>query len=173
MKKVHGIVYFDLLAVVHATKSALKVRKQGLPSTVLLGRYAGYFRSLAADDQVITLGVGDSHETTTASSTRLEQSLSIPINIRVTNVWKASLPIMIAHSQLAPLPSELPFRIVSKTIGQGAYAWLVGLLVSRVHAKADVGRFKHQESSTPPYIEAPLRSQIHSQGIRCPAWSSH
>ncbi|MCJ1484175.1 Chk1 protein kinase [Schaereria dolodes] len=29
---------------------------------------------------------------------------------------------MIAHSQLAPLPSELPFRIVSKTIGQGAYA---------------------------------------------------
>lgn len=32
---------------------------------------------------------------------------------------------MIAHSQLAPLPSELPFRIVSKTIGQGAYAWLV------------------------------------------------
>ena len=31
--------------------------------------------------------------------------------------------IMIAHSQLAPLPSELPFHIVSKTIGQGAYAW--------------------------------------------------
>ena len=29
MKKVHGIIYFDLLAVVHATKSALKVRKQG------------------------------------------------------------------------------------------------------------------------------------------------
>ncbi|QKX63334.1 uncharacterized protein TRUGW13939_10504 [Talaromyces rugulosus] len=26
------------------------------------------------------------------------------------------------HSQLAPLPTELPFRIVSKTIGQGAYA---------------------------------------------------
>ncbi|GES61123.1 serine/threonine protein kinase [Aspergillus terreus] len=26
------------------------------------------------------------------------------------------------HSQLAPLPSDLPFRIVSKTIGQGAYA---------------------------------------------------
>ena len=37
---------------------------------------------------------------------------------------------MIAHSQLAPLPSELPFRIVSKTIGQGAYAWLVGLTAS-------------------------------------------
>ena len=32
---------------------------------------------------------------------------------------------MIAHSQLAPLPSELPFQIVSKTIGQGAYAWQV------------------------------------------------
>lgn len=34
--------------------------------------------------------------------------------------------VMIAHSQLAPLPSEseLPFRIISKTIGQGAYAWL-------------------------------------------------
>ncbi|KAL6713878.1 Chk1 protein kinase [Lecanora helva] len=29
---------------------------------------------------------------------------------------------MIPHSQLSPLPSELPFRIVSKTIGQGAYA---------------------------------------------------
>lgn len=27
------------------------------------------------------------------------------------------------HSQLAPLPSDVPFRIVSKTIGQGAYAW--------------------------------------------------
>ncbi|OXV07084.1 hypothetical protein Egran_05150 [Elaphomyces granulatus] len=26
------------------------------------------------------------------------------------------------HSQLAPLPTDLPFRIVSKTIGQGAYA---------------------------------------------------
>lgn len=33
---------------------------------------------------------------------------------------------MIAHSQLAPLPNELPFRIVSKTIGQGAYAWSAG-----------------------------------------------
>lgn len=29
------------------------------------------------------------------------------------------------HSQLAPLPCDLPFRIVSKTIGQGAYAWYV------------------------------------------------
>lgn len=27
------------------------------------------------------------------------------------------------HSQLAPLPDDLPFRIVSRTIGQGAYAW--------------------------------------------------
>jgi hypothetical protein len=26
-------------------------------------------------------------------------------------------------SQLAPLPSDLPFKVVSKTIGQGAYAW--------------------------------------------------
>ncbi|KAJ5156264.1 hypothetical protein N7492_009067 [Penicillium capsulatum] len=26
------------------------------------------------------------------------------------------------HSQLAPLPSDVPFRIISKTIGQGAYA---------------------------------------------------
>ena len=58
---------------------------------------------------------------------------------------------MIAHSQLAPLPSELPFRIVSKTIGQGAYAWLVGLLISYMHAKADILVFKHQESSTTPY----------------------
>ncbi|KAF7503540.1 hypothetical protein GJ744_003652 [Endocarpon pusillum] len=28
----------------------------------------------------------------------------------------------IAHSQLAPLPAEVPFRIVSRTIGTGAYA---------------------------------------------------
>ena len=41
--------------------------------------------------------------------------------------------IMIAHSQLAPLPSELPFRIVSKTIGQGAYAWSVGLDALLLH----------------------------------------
>ena len=40
-----------------------------------------------------------------------------------------STETMIAHSQLAPLPSELPFRIVSKTIGQGAYAWLVGQVI--------------------------------------------
>jgi serine/threonine-protein kinase Chk1 len=33
------------------------------------------------------------------------------------------------HSQLAPLPSDLPFRIVSKTIGQGAYAWYVSRAV--------------------------------------------
>ncbi|KAI9730703.1 MAG: Chk1 protein kinase [Cirrosporium novae-zelandiae] len=29
---------------------------------------------------------------------------------------------MIPHSQLAPLPTQLPFKIISKTIGQGAYA---------------------------------------------------
>lgn len=32
-------------------------------------------------------------------------------------------PLAMHHSQLAPLPNDLPFRIVSKTIGQGAYAW--------------------------------------------------
>lgn len=32
------------------------------------------------------------------------------------------------HSQLAPLPNDVPFRIVSKTIGQGAYAWFVNIL---------------------------------------------
>jgi serine/threonine-protein kinase Chk1 len=31
-------------------------------------------------------------------------------------------PLAMHHSQLAPLPNDLPFRIVSKTIGQGAYA---------------------------------------------------
>lgn len=31
-------------------------------------------------------------------------------------------PVM-KHSQLAPLPDDLPFHIVSTTIGQGAYAW--------------------------------------------------
>lgn len=34
------------------------------------------------------------------------------------------------HSQLAPLPGDLPFRIVSKTIGQGAYAWYVSLPIN-------------------------------------------
>lgn len=34
------------------------------------------------------------------------------------------------HSQLAPLPNDLPFRIVSKTIGQGAYAWYVLMLLN-------------------------------------------
>src|SRR5256885_749867 len=29
----------------------------------------------------------------------------------------------IPHSQLAPLPTQVPFRLVSKTIGSGAYAW--------------------------------------------------
>jgi hypothetical protein len=30
----------------------------------------------------------------------------------------------VQHSQLAPLPTQnVPFRIVSKTIGAGAYAW--------------------------------------------------
>lgn len=36
------------------------------------------------------------------------------------------------HSQLAPLPDDLPFRIVSKTIGQGAYAWYVGQIIKRL-----------------------------------------
>jgi len=27
-----------------------------------------------------------------------------------------------AQSQMAPLPKDLPFRIISKTIGMGAYA---------------------------------------------------
>lgn len=26
------------------------------------------------------------------------------------------------HSQLDPLPKDMPFRIISKTIGRGAYA---------------------------------------------------
>ena len=29
----------------------------------------------------------------------------------------------VPHSQLAPLPTELRFRIISPTIGSGAYAW--------------------------------------------------
>lgn len=33
------------------------------------------------------------------------------------------------QSQLDPLPRDLPFRIVSKTVGRGAYASSVTLLV--------------------------------------------
>lgn len=41
------------------------------------------------------------------------------------------------HSQLAPFPDDLPFRIVSKTIGQGAYAWFVICLASLMSSKTN------------------------------------
>jgi hypothetical protein len=53
---------------------------------------------------------------------------------------------MVAHSQLAPLPSELPFRIVSKTIGQGAYAWCAA--VFRVPQVGLIAERQYKESST-------------------------
>ncbi|KAI4159013.1 MAG: hypothetical protein L6R39_000438 [Caloplaca ligustica] len=55
---------------------------------------------------------------------------------------------MIAHSQLAPLPSELPFRIVSKTIGQGAYACIKKAIPIHTHKPLFAVKFIHKEYAT-------------------------
>ncbi|KAL8783147.1 MAG: hypothetical protein Q9213_004839 [Squamulea squamosa] len=52
---------------------------------------------------------------------------------------------MIAHSQLAPLPSELPFRVISKTIGQGAYACIKKAVPSNAHKPVFAVKFIHKE----------------------------
>ncbi|KAL8675157.1 MAG: hypothetical protein Q9168_000410 [Polycauliona sp. 1 TL-2023] len=52
---------------------------------------------------------------------------------------------MIAHSQLAPLPSELPFRVVSKTIGQGAYACIKKAVPTNAHKPLFAVKFIHKE----------------------------
>ncbi|KAL8821871.1 MAG: hypothetical protein Q9223_000169 [Gallowayella weberi] len=52
---------------------------------------------------------------------------------------------MIAHSQLAPLPSELPFRIVSKTIGQGAYACIKKAVPANAWKPVFAVKFIHKE----------------------------
>ncbi|KAL9001023.1 MAG: hypothetical protein Q9169_000507 [Polycauliona sp. 2 TL-2023] len=52
---------------------------------------------------------------------------------------------MIAHSQLAPLPSELPFRVVSKTIGQGAYACIKKAVPTGAHKPLFAVKFIHKE----------------------------
>lgn len=46
------------------------------------------------------------------------------------------------HSQLAPLPNDLPFRIVSKTIGQGAYAWYVNYSTLKILMDIKKGKGK-------------------------------
>ncbi|KAI4205164.1 MAG: hypothetical protein LQ346_001497 [Caloplaca aetnensis] len=55
---------------------------------------------------------------------------------------------MIAHSQLAPLPSEVPFRIVSKTIGQGAYACIKKAIPIHTHKPVFAVKFIHKEYAT-------------------------
>ncbi|KAL8952853.1 MAG: hypothetical protein Q9222_001245 [Ikaeria aurantiellina] len=52
---------------------------------------------------------------------------------------------MIAHSQLAPLPNDLPFRIVSRTIGQGAYACIKKAVPSNAHRPVIAVKFIHKE----------------------------
>ncbi|ODM22948.1 hypothetical protein SI65_00537 [Aspergillus cristatus] len=49
------------------------------------------------------------------------------------------------HSQLAPLPSDLPFRIVSKTIGQGAYACIKKACPSNADNPVIAVKFIHKE----------------------------
>ncbi|KAL8731935.1 MAG: hypothetical protein Q9166_003067 [cf. Caloplaca sp. 2 TL-2023] len=52
---------------------------------------------------------------------------------------------MIAHSQLAPLPSELPFRVISKTIGQGAYACIKKAVPANAHKPVFAVKFIHKD----------------------------
>ncbi|KAI4282365.1 MAG: hypothetical protein L6R38_002991 [Xanthoria sp. 2 TBL-2021] len=52
---------------------------------------------------------------------------------------------MIAHSQLAPLPSELPFRVVSQTIGQGAYACIKKAVPTNSHNPVFAVKFIHKD----------------------------
>ncbi|KAL8900003.1 MAG: hypothetical protein Q9192_001290 [Flavoplaca navasiana] len=52
---------------------------------------------------------------------------------------------MIAHSQLAPLPSQLPFRVVSQTIGQGAYACIKKAVPNNAHSPVFAVKFIHKE----------------------------
>ncbi|PYI29241.1 serine/threonine protein kinase [Aspergillus indologenus CBS 114.80] len=49
------------------------------------------------------------------------------------------------HSQLAPLPNDLPFRIVSKTIGQGAYACIKKAVPSHTDSPVFAVKFIHKE----------------------------
>ncbi|BCS13202.1 serine/threonine protein kinase [Aspergillus luchuensis IFO 4308] len=49
------------------------------------------------------------------------------------------------HSQLAPLPNDLPFRIVSKTIGQGAYACIKKAVPTYTDNPVFAVKFIHKE----------------------------
>ncbi|KAI9932687.1 hypothetical protein ASPWEDRAFT_22457 [Aspergillus wentii DTO 134E9] len=49
------------------------------------------------------------------------------------------------HSQLAPLPNDLPFRIVSKTIGQGAYACIKKACPLHTNNPVFAVKFIHKE----------------------------
>ncbi|KAI4234602.1 MAG: hypothetical protein LQ349_003680 [Xanthoria aureola] len=52
---------------------------------------------------------------------------------------------MIAHSQLAPLPSKIPFRIVSQTIGQGAYACIKKAVPTNTYNPVFAVKFIHKD----------------------------
>ncbi|KAF7594323.1 Chk1 protein kinase [Aspergillus hancockii] len=49
------------------------------------------------------------------------------------------------HSQLAPLPNDLPFRIVSETIGQGAYACIKKACPTHTDNPIFAVKFIHKE----------------------------
>lgn len=51
----------------------------------------------------------------------------------------------VPHSQLAPLPSKLEFRIVSKTIGSGAYACIKKGAPLNTHSPVFAVKFIHKE----------------------------
>ncbi|KAJ9354937.1 hypothetical protein DTO280E4_6721 [Paecilomyces variotii] len=60
-------------------------------------------------------------------------------------VISSSPPPEMHHSQLAPLPTDLPFRIVSRTIGQGAYACIKKACPIREDNPVFAVKFIHKE----------------------------
>ncbi len=72
------------------------------------------------------------------------------------------------QSQLDPLPNDLPFRVISKTIGRGAYASYVFSQFGSSLRLNNVTQDKKGYSSN--RINASFCCQIYSQGLRSQAW---
>ena len=71
------------------------------------------------------------HTTNDHSTTCRRCRLVLHSVAAVANTMAAAIP----HSQLAPLPTQVPFRLVSRTIGSGAYAWYM-MLVRKIISPA-------------------------------------
>lgn len=66
---------------------------------------------------VVTEPAGHLHAGQATASTVIPSYLSAALSLSF-----CLTELEMQHSQLSPLPSDLPFRVVSKTIGRGAYA---------------------------------------------------